>query len=622
VALTFLQQFADQPLKPRGYVLHRRRPPDDELSKRTDPARVTMERDCGSAIAGGGSPREYLKQDPRGSPCAWERLRPSGLAIVGNLKHSFVEQEEYDIPAKASPTVDAACMRRVQATLSWPHGAEYIIPGDHRVNCQPGRLAEKLIILLFAAISLPVCGNLRAQGAGTSPQVWYVSGKGSDSADGKTAQTAFATLQHAANLTRPGDTVDAMNGTYADPGAGAVLDIETPGTAGRWITFTAYPGAKPVIRVGGRNWNGIMVGRKASYIAVTGFTVIGDSAVLSLPEAQKLGGEPALHPEFNDNCISVGSNPATPPYPTHIRIENNTVEDCPGGGIVTMYADYVTISGNTISNIMWYGAYGGSAISNLASYDSNPADTATPYKMIVLGNVIRGAEEFVPWVADEKRRITDGEGIIIDSNHGSAYDKNLPFGPYTGRTLVANNVVYDGGSSAVWVYESGHVDVVNNSTFNNNLNQESESGRGEIGVNDANDVRVFNNIMYAAKGGNPFAIHSACPDCIVDYNLYFGGANAWHGFGANGPHDRVADPLYVAAPRPTLTGNAAGTAPQPSDLRNAPPVDLRLRTGSPAIGAGASSLPTNPPVFAPDKDNAGKLRGASKGYDLGAYAFR
>jgi hypothetical protein len=479
---------------------------------------------------------------------------------------------------------------------------------------------SRLRMLWLAALTLAGCFAGNAQSAGVKLQTWFVSGNGSDANDGRTSKTAFATLQHAANLTRPGDTVAVMDGTYQEPAVSAVLRIETPGTAAQWITYIAYPGARPIIRVKGKNWNGIQVTKTASYIAVRGFTVIGDSADLSLPEALRMAVTPADHPEFNGNCISVGSNPATPPYPTHIRIANNVVSECAGSGIATMFADYVTITGNAITNVMWYGAYGGSAISNLADYDSNAGDTSTPYKMIVTGNSIHGTEEFVPWISDKKHRITDGEGVIIDSNHGSAYDKTLPFGPYSGRTLIANNVVSDGGAAAFWVYKSGHVDIVNNSTFSDDMNQQSEAGRGEVGLNDVNDVRVFNNVLYSAKGGNPFSILTACPDCIVDYNLYYGGTNAWRGFGANGPHDRVADPHYRKAVMPNVTGNAAGTQPQPSDLQNAPAVDLQLQPGSPAIGAGTQKLPADRPGYAPGIDIFGRPRTGPGVSAMGAYA--
>jgi hypothetical protein len=77
---------------------------------------------------------------------------------------------------------------------------------------------------------------------------WYVSGTGRDSNSGTTLQAPFAALQHAADLTSPGDTVMVLNGTYVVPCKGCgVLNSYNSGTAAAPITYRAYPGQKPVI---------------------------------------------------------------------------------------------------------------------------------------------------------------------------------------------------------------------------------------------------------------------------------------------------------------------------------------------------------------------------------------
>ncbi|PTY06484.1 hypothetical protein DB346_00945 [Verrucomicrobia bacterium LW23] len=67
------------------------------------------------------------------------------------------------------------------------------------------------IFALFAALSLLAQEAPRAG----APTVWHVdSAKGTDSADGRTPGTAFATIQHAVNLAQPGDTVLLLPGIY------------------------------------------------------------------------------------------------------------------------------------------------------------------------------------------------------------------------------------------------------------------------------------------------------------------------------------------------------------------------------------------------------------------------
>jgi hypothetical protein len=153
-------------------------------------------------------------------------------------------------------------------------------------------------------------------------------------------------------------------------------------------------------------------------------------------------------------------------------------------------------------------------------------------------------------------------------------------------------VIYANGSSAVEVFESDHVDVVNNSSYQN-VETPVLSGRGEMNVNEASDVNIVNNIFYCANGQNPLAVDPASTSSIlVDYNLYYNGANTG---ASSGPHDLSADPLYV----------------DPADA-NPSNVLLTVLPASPAAGSGTSYL-------APSTDFAGNPRPGSNGYDRGAY---
>jgi|SRR5580700_170256 len=79
---------------------------------------------------------------------------------------------------------------------------------------------------------------------------YYVSSiTGSDNNAGTSASAPFASLQAAANVVKPGDTVQVMNGTYTAPFYADALDITTSGTATAPITFEAAPGQTPVIDV-------------------------------------------------------------------------------------------------------------------------------------------------------------------------------------------------------------------------------------------------------------------------------------------------------------------------------------------------------------------------------------
>jgi sugar phosphate isomerase/epimerase len=109
----------------------------DELLKLTDPARVTMELDCGWAVVAGKNPAEYLTRYPTRfsmlhvkdfkitaatTPAAPPPSTELGRGTIdyhpifeaarkAHIEHAFVEQEEFDIPAMEALKIDADYMR-------------------------------------------------------------------------------------------------------------------------------------------------------------------------------------------------------------------------------------------------------------------------------------------------------------------------------------------------------------------------------------------------------------------------------------------------------------------------------------------------------------------------------
>jgi hypothetical protein len=434
-----------------------------------------------------------------------------------------------------------------------------------------------------------------AASTGLQAKTLYVSGAGSDAADGRSAAQAFRTLQHAADLTSPGDTVLVMNGVYTNlrgglaggHGDGVVLSITHSGSPGHWIDYEAYTGQTPQIQFNG--WEGVQFGPEVSYIQLKGFTITGNNAHVSLEGAWKQGK--VGDPQYSGNCVAADGRKGTATRrPNHLRILNNVIGDCGGGGVATIQADYVTVSGNIVFNSALYAIYGCSGISMLENWNS---DNTTGYKMVVAGNRVYGNRELVPWVAAGK--ITDGEGIIIDTS------RSPTLGNYTGRVLVANNLVYNNGSAAIEVFKSDHVDILNNSTYHDAQNP-PERANGELNLNDVSDVRVFNNIFVSAPGQAPVVVIKSRPcGCLFGWDETFGGANNPEQL--KGDHLLQADPLYLA-PDPPARSDLHDV-----DLRD---VDLRVRPASLALDSGYAAL-------APKTDFAGTPRPQGAGVDRGAF---
>ncbi|KAA6461319.1 TIM barrel protein [Acidobacteria bacterium AB60] len=106
----------------------------DELIARTDPKFVMFEMDCGWVYAAGSSPITYLKKFPQRIQMLHVKCMSRGndgqyhsvvmgrgfpdyhpiFALATNLKHYFVEQEEFKGDAMAELQADAAFMKNFQ----------------------------------------------------------------------------------------------------------------------------------------------------------------------------------------------------------------------------------------------------------------------------------------------------------------------------------------------------------------------------------------------------------------------------------------------------------------------------------------------------------------------------
>jgi parallel beta-helix repeat protein len=198
----------------------------------------------------------------------------------------------------------------------------------------------------------------------------------------------------------------------------------------------------------------------------------------------------------------------------HVSIQNNVVHDFGANGISAEESDYITIQGNTVYDNGKYGPYGTSGVSLFGSHDSDGVTTG--YKNFVVDNTIYGNQQLVGSYAIGSSSITDGEGVLIDSNSNFQTDGVQ----YKGATLVANNLVYNNGAVGLGAYASSNVDFIGNTAYGNDP---SGTFGGQIGSSKLNGGLVENNTVVAGPGGTGIGIDSSNTGVTEDNNVTSGG---------------------------------------------------------------------------------------------------
>ncbi|PWF54912.1 choice-of-anchor Q domain-containing protein, partial [Massilia glaciei] len=167
------------------------------------------------------------------------------------------------------------------------------------------------------------------------------------------------------------------------------------------------------------------------------------------------------------------------------------------------------------------------------NYDAN----TTGYKLVATNNTVTGARNLFPCNCFGFQQPTDGNGTIIDSFNKFAY---------TGKTLVANNIVHDNGGRGIHALNANYLDVFNNTAYRNSTIK--ITGDGEITLQRTRFVRVWNNIMVASPD-RPANLYTLSSDGDFSHNIVFGGNRFTPTPG--GVNNRLAtDPLFTATSGP------------------------------------------------------------------------
>ncbi|TDQ43010.1 choice-of-anchor Q domain-containing protein [Aureibacillus halotolerans] len=516
-----------------------------------------------------------------------------------------------------------------------------------RSNCIPKNTLAISFIFAIIVFATGLSGTERAVSAST---FYYVSVDGNNDNDGRTAESAWKTLQYASYNVPAGSTVRVLPGVYNEK-----LRIYDSGSASAGpITFTSYPNKHDAIidgsglSVGGGE--GLIEIGSSSYVTIDGFEVrnyktttldkvpIGIYVYGSGTKIKLLNNYVHAiesHAKVRDDLsgrdahgIAVFGTEA-PEALRHVTIDGNTLTDLVLGSseslVVNGNVDTFAITNNIVKNNDNIGidAIGFEGMVPDEAYDqarngvirgnivTNITSTNNPSYGTDLPNDSFGADGIY---------VDGGKHIVIEQNKSCGNDIGIEIasehlGKTTSDVIVRNNLVCHNHFTGIALggYDTERGTTIDSQVSNNTLymNDTEDLWGGQLLLQyGTKNNAIVNNIMIAGEGAllisNGFTENTGN---IVDNNLYFTtsgntydarwlwknelytGMNEYQAQTDNDANSIFADPLFIS-----------------EDQEN-----FRIESDSPAIDQGIDSVPLG------DVDYSGQPRLVGDKVDLGAF---
>jgi len=489
--------------------------------------------------------------------------------------------------------------------------------------------------------------TITMQAPSRSGVTFYVSTTGNDAGPG-TPSAPWRTIQHAANMVHPGDTVQVFGGVYNE-----IVTIPTSGnaTAG-YITFESVPGQTAILDGTGLKVAG---GQQIGMFSLAGthsYIVIQNFEIRNFQSSTKNAVPVGIDFEGAGSYIEILNN--------HIHNIVQTLSSCNAANALAM-AIYGTQAPASINNITIRGNeldHNTTGCSENMSLDGNVQYFAVTSNLvhdndnIGIDNI--GFEGVSPDVNFDQARdgwdfqntiynITSSSNPVYHGQLGAngqycdgctrviiernlIHDADIPIeiasehsGHVSSYVVARNNVIYHAllvgisiGGFSSRVGGTDHVTIVNNTLWADDTHN---TGSGELQIQyNATNNTIKNNVMYATTQGlmiNDFTSSTPSP-AVLDFNLYFTTKGAT-GSTWNWQHSFLTGySTYQAASGQDAHSPFAD--PQFLNISSLPP-NLDIASTSPAVGAGTDLGSSVEGIL----DFAGNPRVQNGKINMGAY---
>jgi hypothetical protein len=427
-----------------------------------------------------------------------------------------------------------------------------------------------------------------------SAATYYVSPTGNDFNNGTSQISAWATIQHAANVMQPGNTTIVLAGIYNER-----VSVTTSGQNGKPITFQVLAGATATMQ-------GFEV--NANYIRILGFNITNHNQTDETAWGIYLIGSnnTVIGNNIHDLCaegiyVSGNGDPNSDGTANNIIVYNSFIRDEMAGGQIEGQTNLVAY--NTVSGTLQYSP-------NCYSRDGADADG---FRFFGNGHVFRS---------------NTLENIPVP---GSQYNPNphtdcfQTWGPATNMTFDSNWCqwpvpanVGGGATNEIGMVENS-AGTVSNLLFTNNVFVDMYQGLlvdGSGGSSNIIGLRFYNNTVDNISEEGVILIADVPAAQVINSifcDVGAGGDNYLSADSSSSNFTAADNDMWMSNnSAPGTYGSKATYINKNPQFVNLKGLNFRLSTSSPMIGRGESlSQVTH------DYDGIARPRGAA--YDIGAF---